>query len=94
MTRQQFLTELNRLLQKLPEADRNDILFDYESHIQAAVDNGKTEEEAISDLGSPQSIANEILGTFSFKIAQVPSMSIYQRFDTISGRMIVLVRFR
>lgn len=60
MTKEQFLHELNRLLQKLPEAERNDILYDYQTHIQAAVDNGKTEEEAILDLGSPQTIANEV----------------------------------
>lgn len=61
MTRLQFLNELNHLLGKIPEKERIDILYDYESHIQSAIENGKTEEEAVSDLGTPQSIANDIL---------------------------------
>lgn len=63
MTKQQFLNELNRLLAPLPEAERVDILSDYESHIDAAIENGKTEEEAVMDLGSPRTIAYE-LGAF------------------------------
>lgn len=63
MTKSQFLHELNRLLAKLPETERNDILYDYESHIQSAMQNGKTEEEAVLDLGSPLAIASDLLGT-------------------------------
>ncbi|MDQ0200760.1 DUF1700 domain-containing protein [Neobacillus ginsengisoli] len=63
MTKQQFLDELNRLLAPLPDAEREDILSDYESHIDSAVENGKTEEEAVADLGSPRTIAHE-LGAF------------------------------
>lgn len=63
MTKQQFLNELNRLLAPLPAAERADILSDYESHIDSAIENGKTEEEAVADLGSPKTIAFE-LGAF------------------------------
>ncbi len=63
MTKQQFLNELNRLLAPLPAAERADILSDYDSHIDSAIENGKTEEEAVADLGSPKTIALE-LGAF------------------------------
>jgi uncharacterized membrane protein len=63
MTKQQFLDELNRLLAPLPDIEREDILSDYESHIEAAIENGKTEEEAVANLGSPRTIAHE-LGAF------------------------------
>ncbi|WP_416829276.1 HAAS signaling domain-containing protein [Ectobacillus polymachus] len=62
MTKQQFLNELNRLLVPLPDEERKDILSDYESHIDSAIKNGKSEEEAVKDLGSPRTIAFE-LGT-------------------------------
>lgn len=63
MNKKQFLTELNRLLQSLPDSDRKDILNDYESHIDSAIEIGKTEEEAVADLGSPRTIADD-LGAF------------------------------
>lgn len=65
MTKSQFLRELNRLLAIVPELERKDILYDYESHIQFAMESGKTEEEAVFDLGSPQAIANDLLGSMS-----------------------------
>lgn len=63
MTKQQFLNELNHLLVPLPDEERKDILSDYESHIDFAIKNGKSEEEAVEDLGSPRTIAYE-LGAF------------------------------
>ncbi|ETI69588.1 HAAS signaling domain-containing protein [Neobacillus vireti] len=60
MTKQQFLNELNRLLVQVPEGERKDILSDYEAHIDSAIENGKTEEEAVADLGSPKTIADEL----------------------------------
>lgn len=64
MTKQQFLNELDRLLAPLPDEERKDILSDYESHIDSAIKNGKSEEEAVKDLGSPRTIAYE-LGIFN-----------------------------
>jgi uncharacterized membrane protein len=63
MNKQQFLNELNRLLIQISEGERKDILSDYEAHIDSAIENGKTEEEAVADLGSPKTIADE-LGVF------------------------------
>jgi uncharacterized membrane protein len=78
MTKLQFLHELNRLLAQLPETERNDILYDYELHIQSAMENGKTEEEAVLDLGSPQAIASDVLGAMS-KESEGPVKELVER---------------
>jgi uncharacterized membrane protein len=63
MLKRQFLKELNQLLLGIEKHERQDILNDYALHIDSAIENGKTEEQAVSDLGSPVSIAQE-LGVF------------------------------
>lgn len=62
--RAQFLKELAHLLQRLPEDERQDILFDYEGHVEAAVSEGRSEEEAVASLGSPRQIARELMADY------------------------------
>lgn len=69
MTKDKFLQELLEHLRKLPEEERNDILYDYEEHFQFGIEEGKTEEEIIKALGSPKAIAKETLA--SHRIEQV-----------------------
>lgn len=59
MQREEFISKLERLLRGMPEAERKDILYDYEEHIRIAVENGLEEEKVIDSLGSPQSIAKQ-----------------------------------
>ncbi|EPZ43287.1 DUF1700 domain-containing protein [Alicyclobacillus acidoterrestris] len=54
MTTQAFLEALNRLLRKLPSTDRKEILSDYEEHIHAAKEHGKTEDAILNGLGDPK----------------------------------------
>ncbi|CAG9613461.1 hypothetical protein BACCIP111899_02676 [Bacillus rhizoplanae] len=69
MTKEQFLHELSEHLRKLPEEERNDILYDYEEHFQFGIEEGKTEVEIIKALGSPKTIAKETLA--SHRLEQV-----------------------
>ncbi|MEI4801787.1 DUF1700 domain-containing protein [Bacillus sp. FJAT-51639] len=69
MTKEKFLQELSEHLRKLPEEERNDILYDYEEHFQFGMEEGKTEEEIIKALGFPKAIAKETLA--SHRIEQV-----------------------
>ena len=41
MNKEQFLRELSNQLRKLPEEERQDILFDYEEHFQFGIEEGK-----------------------------------------------------
>jgi uncharacterized membrane protein len=63
MTKQQFLHELEQLLSRVPTSERQEMLYDYEEHIRSATENGWTEAEAVSKLGSPKVIAKELLAT-------------------------------
>jgi uncharacterized membrane protein len=61
MNKSQFIRELNQHLKPLSERERSEIVADYEEHISVAKENGKTEEEAVASLGTPRTIAKEML---------------------------------
>lgn len=64
MTKEQFLTKLESVLNKLPLDERQDILQDFEEHFAFGKEEGKTEEEISASLGSPQQIGKELLANY------------------------------
>lgn len=70
MNEKQFLTELEQSLKKVPKEERHDMLQDYEEHFAMGKEEGKSEEEIASALGSPQKIAKELLATYHLEIAK------------------------
>lgn len=68
MNKQEFMRELERLIQGVP--DKKEILYDYEEHFQFGLDEGKTEEEIAASLGSPKSIAKELLAEYHINQAK------------------------
>ncbi|KFN03452.1 DUF1700 domain-containing protein [Bacillus clarus] len=76
MNKEQFLRELLGHLRKLPEEERQDILYDYEEHFQFGFEEGKTESEIIKGLGAPKTIAKELLALYRFdEMKKDPSTS-------------------
>jgi len=61
MTKYQFLNELDQLLSGLDANERQEILEDYEEHFAFAKRSEKTDAEVIALVGTPQTIAAEIL---------------------------------
>lgn len=61
MTQQEFLQQLGQHLQRLPEADRKDILRDQEEFFREAIANGRTESDVIGSLGDPKQIAKALI---------------------------------
>ena len=61
MTKYQFLNELDQLLHTLSEAERREILEDYEEHFAFAKRAEKSDKEVIALVGTPAEIAQEIL---------------------------------
>ncbi|MGN0474011.1 MAG: HAAS signaling domain-containing protein [Acutalibacteraceae bacterium] len=61
MTRKEFLTALNQYLVTLSPEEKADIISDYEEHFRVGLENGKTEEEIASALGSPYDAASQFL---------------------------------
>lgn len=59
MNRSEFLSSLKDELRRIPQVDRNEILYDYEEHFSIGLEQGKTEEEISMDLGDPRTIARQ-----------------------------------
>lgn len=57
MNRKEFIAEMELRLLRLPKADRDDILSDYEAHFAAGIEKGRTEEEVSAELGNPDELA-------------------------------------
>lgn len=70
MTKHEFLARLDKLIKSIPEQERNDILFDYHSHFEAGLAEGKSEEEIAKSLGHPNMIAKELLANYHISVAQ------------------------
>lgn len=70
MNEQQFLTELEHSLKKVPKDERSDMVHDYEEHFSLGREEGKSEEEIARALGSPQKIAKEFLAMYHLEKAK------------------------
>lgn len=64
MTKDEFLNKLNEALRGLSLNERQDILQDYQEHFVIGLEEGKTEAEIAERLGSPNSIAKELLASY------------------------------
>ena len=60
MNKKEFLSELEKRLNGLPKEDINNRIMFYGEMIDDRVDEGKSEEEAIADLGGIDNVVNEI----------------------------------
>lgn len=61
MTKDEFLTRMERALTVLAPHERIDILSDYVEHFRMGEENGKTDEEIAESLGSPEELAKTFL---------------------------------
>lgn len=64
MTKKQFLKTLRTKLQILNEQEINDIIEEYENHIDFKMKDGKSEKEAIEDFGDMDDLVKEILSAY------------------------------
>ncbi|GGE80900.1 HAAS signaling domain-containing protein [Priestia taiwanensis] len=77
MNKEQFLARLEQRLGELPNRERQDILYDYQEHFQAGLEEGKTEQEVIVALGSPESIAREQLLLYGIEGSHTTSSQVH-----------------
>lgn len=61
MDKTQFLNELEAKLAGLDSEEKQEVLADYMEHFAVGESSGKTEQEIVFDLGSPNEIARDIL---------------------------------
>ena len=64
MTKLEFFQQLNKLLAKLPDSEKEDIMQDYEEYFAFGLQDGKSEEQIVSALGSPKQISKELLASY------------------------------
>ncbi len=71
MTKQEFISELRKKLSGLPTQDIEERLSFYSEMIDDRIEEGYTEEDAISDIGTSDFVANQIIRDIPFsKIAK------------------------
>lgn len=68
MKKQEFLEELKQYLHVLEDEEQEDILQEYEQHIEMKIEKGLSEDEAIRDFGSVRELAGEILEAYHVKL--------------------------
>jgi uncharacterized membrane protein len=56
MNKEQFLTQLKRALEGMPESEKREVLYDYEEHFRMGAAEGKSEEQIAQSLGNPRTI--------------------------------------
>jgi len=64
MNKSQFLSEMERHLSRLSIDEKDDILQDYEEYFSIGIEEGKTETEIATSLGSPKQLAKELLANY------------------------------
>ena len=67
MNKKAFLQQLRKGLKGIPKSDLEDILYDYQEHIDSALETGKSEEEITREFGSPRKIAKQHRAEFYFR---------------------------
>ncbi len=61
MTRTEFLNQLRIRLSTIPKDEQDKVIEYYSEIINDKIDEGKTEEQAVAELDSPEKIANNAL---------------------------------
>ncbi|WP_342514926.1 DUF4097 family beta strand repeat-containing protein [Sporosarcina sp. FSL K6-1522] len=64
MTENQFIVELETALKRLPAEEKDDILQDIREYFTDGRQDGKSDNEIATSLGSPKKIAEELLASY------------------------------
>lgn len=67
MNKVEFITELRKQLNILKETEIDDIVLEYEQHIDEEIASGKEEEIAVANFGDVNELAREILDAYQLK---------------------------
>lgn len=86
MKKDEFLKTLKAKLSILKEEEQDDIISEYEAHIDLAIKNGKQEEEVIADFGNIADLAHEILD--AYKINYERKNKIFYDFESFFEEII------
>lgn len=68
MKKDEFLKKLRKRLEILEEDEVDDIILEYEEYIAEKIENGSSEEEAVSSFGDIDELADELLKAYKVKV--------------------------
>lgn len=68
MKKDEFLRKLRKKLDILEEDEVEDIIEEYDGYIKEKMENGSTEEEAVSSFGDVDTLSNELLKAYKVKV--------------------------
>lgn len=87
MNKLTFLEELQYYLRNLSAEDKEEIIQDFEEHFEMGRAEGKTDEEIVRSLGSPQQIAKELQTTQPFEKARAnhSEQGLFRKIGVIIG---------
>ena len=87
MNKEEYLKKLSKLVKRLPEEDKKEILLDYEEHFIIGMEKGRSEEEISKALGDPENNAKQIKADYMVKKAEdKPSpISIIEAIAAVAG---------
>lgn len=90
MSKQVFLSELDKALSGLSEAERKDILRDIEEYFHESMSRGRSEQEVLQKLGSVKTLSETIIA--EAKVKRINSAnSIAQKIYAIFGALIAIL---
>lgn len=64
MAKDEFLQKINKIIARLPEEERADIIRDLEEHFYFGAQEGKAEKEIAAALGSPEKMGKALVATY------------------------------
>jgi len=73
MNKAEFLNELALCLQRMNDSEKNKFIIYYDEMISDYVENGVTEEDAVTKIGAPKKIAEELLDAYDSVKLNLPS---------------------
>lgn len=79
MNKQEFLNKLKSKISILKDNEIEDILNEYAGYIDEKVNDGKTEKEAVKELGNVNEIANDLLDAYKLKNTDSDSQNIIEK---------------
>jgi len=70
MNKEEFINKLRKRLNILEDGEIEDIVSEYEGYIDEKVSLGKTEEEAVKELGDFEEIVSDLLSAYKLKTSK------------------------
>lgn len=70
MNREEFIGILSYGLNKLPDKEKREILYDYQEHFDFAIEEGKSEDAIAASLGDPHKLAKEYHASYIINKAE------------------------